>query len=399
MKSYAYALLLCVPAVVFVGENTFDASAASAAVMNHYATTQAYKAEGTVWEYESGGAHLMQKVQTFRLVFRRDLGLKFTAHVEYRNGDAADAVAWGPLDNVSMYIEIRRDGLLEYTQTQTGHYETRFNQIVSLTSTTAGDVLADAVIDGTFLKLAGSQSTAYGHSASGLSLIQGDRNGDYWQEFLMKTADASIASVRAAISDHHDWSTQIFLDKQDFDAKVSPQELRYTMPEGAAAFDPRVTVPREQRNTLLRSLAERGSRDAQLNIVLDGRAQEKASANPSQTPDSIRKFEEAEALGYRAAYAAHAEVLVPANRALLPPRFAALTDAELEVVRQGVLRRGAEHCDERSISLLGSDSHNLSPESGGVALTDQFKSCETNNIPASIITEQRILDANLTKSR
>lgn len=361
-----------------------------------YGQARTYRATGTVVEFESEGQHRVENAQTFDLVFSRNLGIKLVVHAVHRDGSHVETVAWGPLDNVKLFVEHRRDDFIEMTETPDPkvRYASRFNQLVSQTFTNPGDVIGGLLIDAKLPLLSNRSGTTEGSGQGVDTILQGRREETFWREFSLDPANATLQTVVAHIASSGRWTTQIRITHQKFEGAVKADELAYTQPAYGAAFDPRSALDANQRKAVFDDLARAGSNDGRVRTLLTG------IVKPGQAPDAatfsvlIERLQQAEKLGYVDGYAEEAQMMQPSNRNWFPAELASLSDAQINARQRAILWNGANQCSARATWALRKTVHPplTSQETSELDTTDER--CAMKAMPKEIREAQAKVDRN-----
>ena len=392
-----FTLLLASP--LAVAEQDGDALLKRLVERYHHATTYHARGVATAWAMRDKPTVL--RYQTFEITFERGKGLKAVEHEKQRDGSEQDVVAWGPIDPLRTYKEVRHRGFVNYTTDEDGSMKwvPPFGQFYVGREDTSGlAALCDLLVDGKLPTLADlTDALAADTGGKDPVLIQRREDAARYGTFERRYTLNSDGSLAAVVFDggEKESKIEIRIAEQDFDKTIPETSFAFTPPEYSLAFQiSQKPLPETQRKDLLNRLAQAGNKDAQVRLLLMG------ILKPGQTPDAAtfhlleQHLEQAEALGYGAAYQAHADLYQVLNRNWFPANMKQLSDDQVLQRRRAILWKGADACSSEAADTLRSHADPALSAKEKAKLEAAEASCLAHWMPAEIHDAQAHLESS-----
>jgi hypothetical protein len=377
-----------------------DGNALLNRLVKRYHDAKTYQARGVVVAWKSPDTPTVFRFQTFEIAFQRNKALKAVEHEKQRDGSEQDVVAWGPIDPLRTYKEVRHRGFVNYTTDEDGSVKwvPPFGQFyVGREDTSALAALCDLLVDGKLPTLA-DLTDALTADTSGKDpvLIQrrddAARYGTFERRYTLNS-DGSLATIVFDGGDKES-KIEIRITEQDFDKTIPETSFAFTPPEYSLAFQiSQKPLPEVQRKDLLNRLAQAGNKDAQVRLLLAG------ILKPGQTPDAAtfhlleQRLEQAEALGDGAAFQAHADLYQVLNRNWFPANMQQLSDDQVLQRRRAILWKGADACSSEAGDMLRSHADPALSAKEKAKLEATEASCLVHWMPAEIRDAQMHLES------
>ena len=395
------ALLLVGLSVIPTARADQDGTALLDRLVKRYHGAKTYQARGVVVSWSPLTKPTVLRYQTFQIAFQRNTALKAAEHEKQRDGSEQEVVAWGPIDPLRTYTEVRHRGFVSYTTDEDGSIKwvPPFGQFyVGREDTSALATLCELLVDGKLPSLVDlTDELAVDTNGKAPVLIQRRADAKLYgmlERRYTLNDDASLAAIAFDGGDKGS-TIEIRITEQNFDEDISEAAFAFTPPEYAPAFQvSRKPQPEAPRKELLNRLAQAGNKDAQVRLLLSG------ILKPDQAPDAAtfqlleQRLGQAEALGYGAAYQVHANLYQILNRNWFPASMKQLSDDQVLQRRRVILWKGVDACSSEAADMLRSRADPPLSRKEQTKLAAAEASCQAHWMPAEIREAQAHLESS-----